>query len=349
MSTRGIEPAALVLAPGGGGASTVLRALSGHRQLAGFDDGGLLRSLANALEGNRTSDAPPQGALAFDSDVISTAVSALLVRSDTEPRALAFEIATDLLHPRLESSGKPRYALGAAGCAERVATLGALFPDAAVIHVVRDPRAVVLQAARAEITERPLGDLAALWLRETTALMLFGTASPGRVHRVPYESLLSDPHGTCERLCRALGLPPQPDEMTAAMREGLSEEEEYVFQRDALEASELAELERALQPFLAALGFRPGTPPSDLLDERGSEAAALESGPISLADQVAQLREERDRYVDELEELRRQLAEDTQLPQDIDVIRWKAKRYDRMRAAARPLRVLKRLRGRRRP
>lgn len=348
MSTPELEPMALVLAPRGGGAALVLRALSGHGQLAAFDDGGLLKPLVQALGGDGTieTSATLEADHAFDSDVVSTAVSELLARSDMEPRALAFEIATDLLRTRLEGSGKPRYALHAVGCAERVATLGSLFPEAAVVHVVRDPRAVVLQVAQTELTTRSLDELAAHWLRETTALLLFAATSSRRVHRVPYEALLSDPHGTCERLCRALGLPPEPDEMAQAIREGLTEEEEYAFQRDALEAPELAELERILQPFLAALGFRPATLPTGLSDEGDAEAAGLDGGRMSLADQVAQLREERDRYAEELEGLRRELAQDLQLPRDIDMLRWKAKRYDRLRAAARPLRLLRRLRKR---
>lgn len=299
MSTSELEPAIIVLAPNGGGASLVLRALAGHPELAAFDDAGQLLPL---LE--KSGD------------------QAQLRPSD--------------LQPILGQAGGRRYALHAAGCAGYADILGALFPEAPMIHVVRDPRAVVLQAAKTALVAEPLAGRASAWLRETSALLLFELANPGRVVRLPYESLLSDPQGACERLCRALGLSPEPDAMAAGIRESLPEEE-YVFQRGSLDGTELDELERALQPILAVLGFRPATLPSH---GRGAGGARK---PLSLADEVASLRAERDRYAEELQELRRRLAEEPPPAPDVDELRWKAKRYDRMRAAAAPLRVLKRL------
>lgn len=332
-----------MLAPRGGGAPLLVRAVSGHPQLAAFNDGGLVLSLLEAADGDGALRRPEavEGDSAFDDEDVANAVSAVLAETRARRPERTVEIMGEFLRTHLESVRTSTYALHAAGCAERVDTLAALFPDATIVHVVRDPRAVVLQTLRIALEPSSLDEMSTLWLRETAPLMVFGAANPGRVVRVPYESLLSDPHGTCERLCRALDLPPQAEAMAATMREGLREDEEYVFQRDALDEATLSELERALQPLLALLGFRPASLP----DEGYDSTTTREGTRRSLADEAAHLREERDRYLNELQELRYALAGNQQLPLDIDVLRWKAKRYDRMRAAATPLRVLKRLRA----
>lgn len=339
MSAIEAGPAILVLDPPNGGGSLLTRGLSGHPKLEAFNDGGLILSLLQAADGTLQAPVPAEGDSPFDPAEIEDAVTSVLGASASQRQAFAVRTATEQLQTRLAAGGRP-YALHAVGCAERVDILGALFPEAAIVHVVRDPRTVVLQAARLGVVPRPLGELASEWLRETTGVLLFGLANPGRVLRVPYESLLSEPQPTCERLCQALGLPPEPEAMAAAMRVGLRAEEELVFHRGALDHDEVLELEHALQPLLALLGFRPAT----LTGEGGGEPVGTGERRMSLADEVTYLRAERDRFADELQELRRALDADPQHPHDIDVLRWKAKRYDRLRAAATPLRLLKRLR-----
>lgn len=346
MSAVEPGPSILVLAPPGGGGPLVTRGLSGHRTLAAFGDGRLILSLLQAADGTLESLVVPEGDSVFEPDEVAAAVSAVLDEAASRRHELAVQTVRQNLQARLAGSRRP-YALHAVGCAARVDMLAALFPEATIVHVVRDPRAFVLQRAREEVVPRGAAGLASDWLRETAALLLFGLANPGRVVRLPYEALLSEVQVTCERLCRALGVSSEPQAMAESLRDGLREDEELVFQRGALDPAELTELERALQPLLALLGFRPAafSPfPEDERDDSGRSGTRR----MSLADEVAHLREERDRFADELQELRRRLDDDQQLPADVEVLRRKAKRYDQMRAAAKPGRLFKRLRDRRR-
>jgi hypothetical protein len=81
-----------------------------------------------------------------------------------------------------------------------------LFPTAQVIHLVRDPRAVVASLQKVPWYKRPVPDAAALWIQADRELRKVGRAQPGdSYHRLRYEDLMADPEGRLRALCAYLG------------------------------------------------------------------------------------------------------------------------------------------------
>jgi hypothetical protein len=89
-------------------------------------------------------------------------------------------------------------------------TLLAEFEQAPLVHIVRDPRAVIASVLPLDWGPATARAGARWWL-SVIAMGLAAEASfPGRVVRVGYEELVRDPGGTLERLCPALGLEFEP-------------------------------------------------------------------------------------------------------------------------------------------
>lgn len=100
--------------------------------------------------------------------------------------------------------------------AQYAKTLFELFPDARMIHIVRDGRAIAASVMKLDWGPNE-AHLAAPWWAHRLA---FGLAAEGyfgseRVARVRYEDLILEPRATLEALCEFLGLDFQ-DEMLAA-------------------------------------------------------------------------------------------------------------------------------------
>lgn len=84
--------------------------------------------------------------------------------------------------------------------------LGPMFPDAAFVHVVRDPRSVCMSLALQHWTDGTLAGAAAHW-RWHAALGRKRSAELGeKLLTVRYEDLVADPQPTLERICRHVGL-----------------------------------------------------------------------------------------------------------------------------------------------
>lgn len=89
-------------------------------------------------------------------------------------------------------------------------TLLAEFEAAPMVHIVRDPRAVIASVLPLDWGPATARAGARWWL-SVIAMGLAAEASfPGRVVRVGYEELVRDPGGALERLCPALGLEFEP-------------------------------------------------------------------------------------------------------------------------------------------
>jgi hypothetical protein len=136
--------------------------------------------------------------------------------------------------------------------------------------------------------------------------------------------------------------------MAAALRSRLGADDELAFRSDLLDSWQLLELESTLQPALTLLGYRPFTElervsrmrhDADAYKEARVEVAALRA-------ELATLRAESQLGVSAGEPRARD-AEPADVPADLKTLRWKAKRYDQIRAAASPLLRLKHLRSRR--
>lgn len=92
-----------------------------------------------------------------------------------------------------------------------VPTLKAMFPGAKIIHVVRDPRAVLVSHRVAWPDNRSQGSVEVgahclAWLLHMRASATFHEMFPSDYLELPYESLLSNPEGTLLELCAFLGV-----------------------------------------------------------------------------------------------------------------------------------------------
>lgn len=90
------------------------------------------------------------------------------------------------------------------------------FPDARVVHIVRDGRAVAASLLSVDWGPRTALDAADFWCRKVASGLAAELAwGPQRVARVSYEELILDPEGSLRRLCDQLGL-----EFDEAMTQG---------------------------------------------------------------------------------------------------------------------------------
>jgi hypothetical protein len=156
------------------------------------DDGNLRRALREALN-------PPVPLLAecgFDEDV-------LFERARTGPRTYAALLDT-LMRDFADRNGKARWC-------EKTPTqpaswVFALFPDAQVVHIVRDPRDVVASSLEVPWTGIGTRRIAAAWRRFTLDNVRVGLeVGPSRFLQIRYEDLARDFETTLSLVCAFLG------------------------------------------------------------------------------------------------------------------------------------------------
>ena len=81
-----------------------------------------------------------------------------------------------------------------------------LFPDAQVIHIVRDPRDMVASSVEAAWIHEHPRELAVAWRRFNSAAARQGAdAGPSRYHFIRYEDLVADPGAVLRVVCAFLG------------------------------------------------------------------------------------------------------------------------------------------------
>ncbi len=91
-----------------------------------------------------------------------------------------------------------------------------LFPDAKMIHLVRDGRAVAASILPLDWGPNSIIKAARWWMRMTSfGLAAESTYGPGRVMRVNYENLVQEPEQTMRRISDFLGLAFQPGMLEA--------------------------------------------------------------------------------------------------------------------------------------
>ncbi len=86
-------------------------------------------------------------------------------------------------------------------------TLEKWFANARFIHVVRDPRAVVLSWKSMPWSNGTVALDAAVWRKYLRAARRFPPRRPGRLMTVRYEHLVANPREALEQVCRFLDLP----------------------------------------------------------------------------------------------------------------------------------------------
>jgi len=105
-----------------------------------------------------------------------------------------------------------------------------LFPRSPVVHILRDPRDVIVSVFhfnrrsnpdKARALEPTLADavrrLLPIWTQTVTALETFGAAHPGRYLCLRYEDLVTSPRETLSKVLDFLDVPPSPEAITAAL------------------------------------------------------------------------------------------------------------------------------------
>jgi hypothetical protein len=90
-------------------------------------------------------------------------------------------------------------------------TLLELFPDAKLIHLIRDGRAVAASMLPLDWGPNNVVGAAKAWLRTVAQGMALETAYPARVYRVKYEELVRDPAAVLQRICRFADLEFRPE------------------------------------------------------------------------------------------------------------------------------------------
>lgn len=80
-----------------------------------------------------------------------------------------------------------------------------LFPDAQLVHIVRDPRDCVASLKRMRWWKRPSHHSVAVWAQSIDSTDAALRRWPGALVRVRYERLVADPESELRALCAALG------------------------------------------------------------------------------------------------------------------------------------------------
>lgn len=146
------------------------------------------------------------------------------------------------------------------------------FPDAAFVHMVRDPRAVATSSIEVEGNSSDVVIHALTWRCDVYCARRFARSNPDRLTEVRYEDLVRDPREGVKRLTEFLGLPfeegmlgfySRAEEKIEVEREPWKEGATKPIYRssvdrwkDELEPEQIRLVERAAGRFLGACGYR---------------------------------------------------------------------------------------------
>ena len=94
-----------------------------------------------------------------------------------------------------------------------VREIGGIFPEAKIVHLVRDGRdcALSMMKSRSGLNYRNVYELASAWPENNKRAAEYGNENPDMYYRVRYEDLLADARGTLERLCTFIDEPFVPE------------------------------------------------------------------------------------------------------------------------------------------
>jgi hypothetical protein len=183
-----------------------------------------------------------------------------LSREATSYRAMF----TAILSFYADTKGKPRYGEKTPQHALFLGTLCEWFPDAVILHMVRDPRACVASLRRESWAPDSVLLNARTWLKLNQAARRFHNR-PG-YHQVRYEALVTDPVSELRKICYFLGEEYSPSMLapqavftgdSGSPKRSLTAvtSERVELWRKELKGSELAQVEWALGPNLESFGY----------------------------------------------------------------------------------------------
>jgi hypothetical protein len=188
-------------------------------------------------------------------------------------RAFAFQLGADAAHDVMLVERTPLHA-------QHLDLIAEIYPDAAVVHLIRDGRDVAASLARQPWGPESIADAAQEWV---------DTVGKARAHRAPryieirHEDLMRDVVDTMRALFDFLGLD-LPDDMAgklqAAARIPVNRSPQ---QHTPEEANDRQEVERIAGPLLAELGYPIGESrgqpkPSRRVASRGKRSRAEPTG-----------------------------------------------------------------------
>jgi hypothetical protein len=102
--------------------------------------------------------------------------------------------------------GRPRWGDKTPHYVEAIPVLLAIFPEARIVHIIRDGRDVAASWVKAGIEPANLYTAARLWSRMVRAGRAAGAGLPAETYlEVRYEALLADPRGVMSGICAFLG------------------------------------------------------------------------------------------------------------------------------------------------
>jgi hypothetical protein len=127
---------------------------------------------------------------------------------DAGPRSLEHHrsfsaMVEDLFDRYAATQSKPRWGEKTPQYARELPAMRRVFPGAQVVHVIRDPRAVVASLLRRPWGPATVRGAAVMWRDTVTAARRDGPALP--YHELRYEALVERPEETLRDLCAFLG------------------------------------------------------------------------------------------------------------------------------------------------
>jgi hypothetical protein len=171
----------------------IFRVANQHQSYGDLDDDeNLKRAVHDALDA-------PGGSL----DSCNFDERAVYERARTYERTMR-GVMSAMMDDFATREGKPRWTEKSPG--QRAGGILALFPDAQIIHIVRDPRDIIASALALPWNRQSAFDLAGRWREFTTANTRAGLAAgPSSFLQVRYEDLSRDPEATMRVVFAFLG------------------------------------------------------------------------------------------------------------------------------------------------
>ncbi|HEV8438213.1 MAG TPA: sulfotransferase [Methylomirabilota bacterium] len=132
---------------------------------------------------------------------------AVLGELAAEPAVTLGRVYAHILSQYARQVGRPRWGVKSPGDELHSDAIFAEFPGARVVHMMRDPRDVVVsQRGRPNMSRRHIASIAYSWRRSARLARHYTDKYAGAYVAVRYEDLVSDPSATVRRVCEVLDL-----------------------------------------------------------------------------------------------------------------------------------------------
>ena len=184
-----------------------------------------------------------------------------------------------VLQAYAERFGRPRWGEKRPAYVRHIGVVMRLFPDAQIVHIMRDPRDCVASLKRMPWWKRGIYHSVSAWAQAIDYTDEAERRWPGLVTRVQYERLVADPESELRAVCAALGeeyVPAmaEPEQLAPAVvprkhwhrsTKGSPTTERVGLWRENLESWEAALCETVLAERMRRFGYEPtdaGRPPA---------------------------------------------------------------------------------------